>query len=137
MAIVDTLSPIKPSRGVNLSASRPTRLNIVRRVVCGRCILTAEDVLASAPPYSHISIMIEESQDSQMEDVGNENPEDVPIEHIFMAPSISRTELLSGISYTHHSPIPQDIVADTDIECVLGVDEAGRGPVLGNLLFFA
>lgn len=85
--------------------------------------------------------MAEESQDSQMDDVGDELAEEIsqgaPIEHAFMAPSISRAELLSGTSYTHHSPIPQNVAANIETECVLGVDEAGRGPVLGNLLLFA
>lgn len=85
--------------------------------------------------------MAEESQDSQMDEFGNEVAEEisqgVPVEHAFMAPSISRAELLSGISYTHHSPIPKSVAANIETECVLGVDEAGRGPVLGELLLSA
>lgn len=59
--------------------------------------------------------------------------EDVPTENIFIAPSIHEADILAGVSYTHHSPIPQ-LIRDhlSSIECVLGVDEAGRGPVLGE-----
>ena len=63
-------------------------------------------------------------------------PQDVaPTDDVFIAPSISEKELLFGRSYTHHSAIPETIVNDPNIECVLGVDEAGRGPVLGIFEF--
>lgn len=46
-------------------------------------------------------------------------------------PSIDDAAILSGQSYTHLSPLPSTIIHDPDTECVLGIDEAGRGPVLG------
>ncbi len=58
--------------------------------------------------------------------------QEVPAENVFIAPSIHQNDILAGISYTYCTPIPDVIKADLSIECVLGVDEAGRGPVLGT-----
>ena len=67
---------------------------------------------------------IMESQDIEQE---------TPPKEVFMAPSINKSHILSGRSYAYYSPIPKIIADDMTTECVLGVDEAGRGPVLGNL----
>jgi ribonuclease H2 subunit A len=66
---------------------------------------------------------IMESQDIEQE---------TPPEDVFMAPSIIKSHILSGRSYAYYSPIPKIVADDMTTECVLGVDEAGRGPVLGN-----
>ncbi|KAL8760633.1 MAG: hypothetical protein Q9184_003193 [Pyrenodesmia sp. 2 TL-2023] len=54
--------------------------------------------------------------------------QETPAEDVFIAPSVRDTEVLAGASYTYHSPIPSVIQKDLSTECVLGVDEAGRGP---------
>ncbi|KAI9849415.1 MAG: hypothetical protein M1838_000158 [Thelocarpon superellum] len=66
-----------------------------------------------------------------MEDLAQETPP----EDVFIAPSIDTAQILSGESYTHHSPIPETMVNDMSTECVLGVDEAGRGPVIGPMVY--
>jgi hypothetical protein len=58
---------------------------------------------------------------------------ETPPEDVFMAPSVHRTDELAGKSYSHFSDIPRLIADDMSKEVVLGVDEAGRGPVLGTL----
>lgn len=71
----------------------------------------------------------DESQNIASQDIVQETP----AQHVFIAPSIHEQAILDGASYTHHSEIPEVVTQDFSTECVLGVDEAGRGPVLGNL----
>lgn len=60
---------------------------------------------------------------------------ETPAPNVFTPPSIHNDPLLSGSSYTHFSPVPPSLLTDEKIPCVLGVDEAGRGPVLGPMVY--
>lgn len=68
-------------------------------------------------------------EDAQMD--AQEIELETPATGVFKAPSIYKPDVLAGKSYSHFSPIPSQIAQDMSTEVVLGVDEAGRGPVLG------
>jgi ribonuclease H2 subunit A len=63
---------------------------------------------------------------------------------VFVPPSIAdhHNDLIAGQSYSHFSNVPSLVTPNgTDTEhtpgtaCVLGVDEAGRGPVIGPMIY--
>lgn len=74
--------------------------------------------------------MIEDTAEESQENIVQETP----LPGIFVAPSVHHKTIHSGDSYSHFSPIPEALRQDMSTECVLGVDEAGRGPVLGTVL---
>jgi ribonuclease H2 subunit A len=76
-----------------------------------------------------------------MEDAQPDLSQEIPVSTVFIPSSIHQESLIPGDSYTHYTPIPPLVQVSKDdtpgTECVLGVDEAGRGPVIGPMVYGA
>lgn len=79
--------------------------------------------------------MEEDSQPPQLDPQEAEAAKEAAKEAALILPSIDCGKIRYGESYSYHSPIPASMLEDKGGPVILGVDEAGRGPVLGPMVY--
>ena len=121
----------------SISSSGERNWHLLARLFRARQARLKLHAIAPVHATTPVTIMSQPG-DAAMDDSQMDHPdsqtiaEETPADNVFLPPSVDKVRQLLGESYTHVSPVPPSLAADMNTECVLGVDEAGRGPVLGG-----